>query len=245
MSGAKLPLKAGNQNIETSSVTLASRTYAALRREIITGNYVPGRKLHIQTLCRQFGVGLSPMREALTRLSRDGLVLHEDQRGFRVRPVDQARLDELTKTRCWLNAVGLRESIANGDDSWEEEVLIAYHRMSKLQPFISDGGRTVINRDWDIEHRRFHTSLISACGSHWLIAFCEQLFDAADFYRHVARPSKGRLKSRTSEHEQILKAALARDTGTAVQLLIDHFTRSAKLIGEELRPEEDASASRR
>jgi DNA-binding GntR family transcriptional regulator len=239
MGGARLPLTAGNQSTENTNLTLASRAYAALRREIITGNYAPGRKLRIQTLCRQFGVGLSPMREALTRLSREGLVLHEDQRGFRVRPVDQGRLDELTKTRCWLNAVGLRESIANGDDKWEEEVLIAFHRMSKYQPFISEDGRAVINRDWDIEHRGFHRSLISACGSHWLIAFCEQLSDAADFYRHITPPSEKRLTSRGNEHENILKAALARDTEVAVGLLVEHFTRSADLIRDQVGEEED------
>jgi DNA-binding GntR family transcriptional regulator len=240
MDRTKRSAATGVQGEAPSGLTLASRVYGQLRNEIITGNFPPGRKLHIQSLCRQFGVGLSPMREALTRLSREGLVLHEDQRGFRVKPIDGARLDELTKTRCWLNAIGLRESIANGDDRWEEDLLIAYHRMSKLSLFVTEDGRTVINRQWDEEHRRFHTSLISACGSHWLIEYCDQLFDAWDFYRHVARPTVARARSRTAEHEQILKATLARDTEAAVALLIDHFRRSADLLRDQLRPEEDA-----
>ena len=228
-----------------SGLTLASRVYGALRNEIITGQFPPGRKLHIQSLCRQFGVGLSPVREALTRLSREGLVLHEEQRGFRVKPIDIARLDELTRTRCWLNEIGLRQSIANGDNRWEEDLLIAFHRMSKLSPFMTEDSRTIINREWDEEHRRFHMSLISACGSHWLIEYCDQLSDAWDFYRHVLLLTAARERSRNFEHERILKATLARDTDAAVELLNNHLRRSADLLRGQLGPEDgDAEPQR-
>jgi GntR family transcriptional regulator, carbon starvation induced regulator len=238
MSEARRPVTAAGRHVDASHLTLATRAYAALRTGIVSGDYLPGCKLHIQSLCREFEVGLSPMREALTRLSREGLVLHEEQRGFRVRPLDEARLEELTKTRCWLNTIGLRESIVRGDDRWEEGVLLTYHRMSKLSPFVPEDGRLVINRAWDQEHRSFHTNLIAACGSHWLIEYCEQLADAADCYRHAAPRSPGRVQARTAEHELILKATLARDADAAVACLIDHFHRSTDHIRDRLREEQ-------
>jgi GntR family carbon starvation induced transcriptional regulator len=218
-----------------SPATLASRVYQQLRRDLITGQHIPGRKLRIQTLCTQFGVGLSPVREALTRLSREGLVRHEDQRGFSVARIDEQHLEELTKTRCWFNEIGLRESILHGDEQWEEGVLLAFHRMSKLPRDVPDGaGGTVFNPAWEDAHRAFHTSLIAACGSRWLIDYCEQLFDAADFYRHIARLTVVSRKPRDNEHQRIVKAALARDAATAVPLLVEHFTNTTNLVGGRL-----------
>lgn len=237
MNLARSALAGGMQRPEENPATLASRVYGQLRREIITGRHAPGRKLRIQSLCTQFGVGLSPMREALTRLSRDGLVRHEDQRGFSVAPLDEAHLEELTKTRCWFNEIGLRESIVNGDERWEEGVLLAYHRLSKLPRYLSEDGISVFNPAWEEAHRLFHTSLISACGSRWLIDYCGQLFDAADFYRHVSRVSLIRRKQRENEHERIVKATLARDADTAAGLLTTHLRQTAELVRERLAAE--------
>jgi DNA-binding GntR family transcriptional regulator len=237
MSLATSSIEGGAKRAEENHATLASRVYGQLRREIITGRHAPGRKLRIQSLCTQFGVGLSPMREALTRLSRDGLVRHEDQRGFSVAPLDQAHLEELTRTRCWFNEIGLRESIAHGDQRWEEGVLLAYHRLSKIPRYLSDDGVSVFNPVWEEAHRVFHSSLIAACGSRWLIDYCEQLFDASDFYRHVSRVSLLRRKQRENEHERIVKATLARDADTAIGLLTAHLRHTAELVRERLAVE--------
>lgn len=231
------PSQAELSRTHDSPATLASRVYAQLRREVIAGVHAPGVKLRIQTLCDRFDVGLSPMREALTRLSRDGLVRHEDQRGFSVAPLDEGHLEELIKTRCWFNEIGLRESIKNGDQRWEESVLLAYHRMSKL-PFYQEGrDGEEFNPAWEEAHRVFHARLIGACGSRWLMEYCEQLFDASDFYRNVSRVSHLRRTQREGEHEKLMRTTLARDTEAAVQLLTEHLQRTATLVRERLARE--------
>lgn len=214
--------------------TLASQVYRRLRGQIIAGRHAPGQKLRIQLLCEEFGVGLSPMREALTRLSRDGLVRHEDQRGFSVSKVDPAHLEELTKTRWWFDCIGVRESIAHGDERWEEGVLLAYHRMAKVPRYLTMDDRWALNPAWEEAHRAFHTALIAACGSRWLIEYSGQLFDAFDFYRHVSRASNLRPKQRENEHERIMKAVLARDAEAAVALLKEHYQHTSVLVRERL-----------
>ena len=93
-----------------SSTTLASAAYERLRRDIRIGRLAPGEKLRIDALRAIYEIGASPLREALNRLSAEGLVVQEDQRGFRVPPVSIEDLLELTRTRCWLNEIALRES---------------------------------------------------------------------------------------------------------------------------------------
>lgn len=214
--------------------TMASMAYQRLRHDIINAQYASGQKLRIRELCLRYDVGLSPMREALNRLSSDGLISQNDRRGFSVTPLTAEHLQELIKTRCWLNEIALRESIANGDSAWEEAIVLAYHRLTRIPRYLNDGPERIYNPAWEEMHRTFHSSLIAACGSLWLKSFCEQLFDAADCFRHLSRVSSVRRELRQDEHQEIMDAVLARDTEKAIQLLNLHVTSTAALVQERL-----------
>lgn len=206
-----------------------------LRHDIITGQLLPGGKLKVRQLAERFGVGLSPIRESLNRLSREWLVQHNELRGFSVMSVSERDLDELMRARCWLNERALRESIAHGDSAWEESVLLAYHRLSRIQRLNPDSG-PLVNPVWEVAHRVFHRSLISGCNSHWVVDICDQLFDVADIYRHIARATPAQTdREGGDEHRPIMEAALARDADRAVELLIAHFMLTAELCREPLR----------
>jgi GntR family carbon starvation induced transcriptional regulator len=211
--------------------TLASSTYARLRRDIIEGAFAPGSKLRMRQLCDRYAVGFSPIREALNRLLHDGLVRQTDLRGFAAAPLSGAELDELTKTRCWLNELALRQSIEYGDSAWEEQVVLTYHRLSRIPLWIpgEDPANRGVNPAWEIAHRAFHASLISACGSSWLLGFCEQLFDVADRYRNLSHSPAVRRERQSDEHRPIMEATIARDAERAVQLLTQHLLRTAEL----------------
>lgn len=214
--------------------TLASVAYKKLRSEIINAQFPRGQKLRTQALCDRYGMGLSPIREALNRLSSDGLVDQNDQRGFSLSPLSEAHLRELTETRCWLNEIALRKAMERGGKAWEESLVLAYHRLSRLPRYLSDEGETAHNPEWEEAHRAFHTTLIAPCNSRWLIKFCEQLFDAADCYRHLSRISIERRKLRKNEHQEILEAVLARDVEKALGLLLGQFRRTQTLVTERL-----------
>jgi GntR family carbon starvation induced transcriptional regulator len=204
-----------------------------LRQDIISGQLPPGGKLKVRQLAERFGVGLSPIRESLNRLSREWLVHHNELRGFSVSPVTEQDLDELIKARCWLNERALRESIAHGDIAWEENVLLSYHRLSRL-PFRDPTGSNKWNPAWEAAHRVFHRSLISGCGSHWVVDICDQLFDVADVYRHISRAATTE-PDRGDEHRPIMEATIARKADEAVELLTAHVMRTAELCREPLR----------
>ena len=217
------------------SETHVSLITKELRQSIISGEIPPGGKLKVRELAERFGVGLSPVRESLNRLSCEWLVHHNELRGFSVSPVTEQDLDELIKARCWLNERALRESIAFGDATWEESILIAYHRLSRASRHHPAGGRNY-NPDWETAHRVFHRSLISGCGSHWVIDICDQLFDVAEVYRHISRARSAQLdQQRSHEHKPIMEATVARQADKAVELLMAHFQRTAELCREPLR----------
>jgi DNA-binding GntR family transcriptional regulator len=208
--------------------TLASSVYERLRRDIVEGQLAPGEKLRIESLRALYGIGASPLREALNRLSAEGLVIQEDQRGFRVPPVSIDDLQELTRTRCWLNEIGLRESIARGGPEWEEQIVVAHHRLTRT-PF-EFGDPAAANAEWERRHREFHAALIAACGSRWIAACWVQLFDLADRYRHLSKRGDGQHRDFNAEHRAMMEATLARNTELAVRLLNEHVSRTAELV---------------
>lgn len=208
--------------------TRASSVYLQLRADILDGHLLPGSKLNIRELCERFSAGLSPVREALNRLSAEGLASQIDNRGFAVRDVSVPELLDLTQARCWLNEIGLRESIRHGDGAWEETVLVACHRLARTPRYLGD--RQAPNPDWNAVHKEFHQSLISACRSAWLIDNCAQLFDTAERYRSLARLAGVSRSDPRDEHQEIMQAAIDRKADVAIELMNAHLNKTATLV---------------
>ena len=222
------PLKGGE--------TQASAVYARLRRDVISTAIPPGQKLRVRELCARYGVGLNPLREALNRATRDGLICQSDLRGFSAAPVSQQDLLELTRARCLLAEVCLRESIQSGDAAWEEGIVVAFHRLSRVPRYLPGHvNEFEFDPAWEAAHRAFHRSLVAACGSSYLVAMDEHLFDAADRYRHLSRRSAlSGTAARPDQHPAIMQAVLDRDVPKAVALLQAHYRRTSDHGLEEL-----------
>lgn len=92
------------QNAESpeNTATLATAVYERLRADLISSALLPGEKLRMERLRERYGVGASPLREALNRLVSEGLVAQIDQKGFRVADVSLEELQELTQARLWV-----------------------------------------------------------------------------------------------------------------------------------------------
>ncbi len=220
--------QAGNDGA-AAPVTLASSVYERLRGDILRGELVPGHKLRIEFVSQRYEAGNSPVREALNRLSSDGLVQRRDQRGFYVAAASAEDLVELTRTRCWLEETGLRESMRVFAPEWEEGVLVALHRLARI-PRSTSPAEYHENPEWERLHRAFHRSLIAGCGSRWLLSFCDQLADQAYRYRQLAVQRIYPKRKEKDEHESIAQAVFRRDADTAVALLTEHYRLTANII---------------
>jgi DNA-binding GntR family transcriptional regulator len=209
--------------------TMASSVYEQLRADILKGRLTPGSKLRLQHLGREYGVGNSPLREALNRLTSNGLVTREENKGFRVSPASTDELLELIRTRCWLEETALRESIATGDAEWEERVVISFHRLSKLENNI-DGSDIQRTAEWEQAHSDYHLALLSACGSNILIDFCRQLHERTLRYRSLVEVVEYRNIHECGEHRKIQDAVLDRDVEKAVEMLHAHYVVTLDII---------------
>lgn len=217
----------------TQSHTLATVAYDRLRTDVIAGRFTAGGKIKIKSICEAYGIGASPVREALNRLCSEKLIRQTDQKGFRVMTLTLSDLDELTRARCWVNEVGIRNSIRTSGLDWELKLTSCFERLEATPRYLSDD-LTAINPDWSLAHEAFHAALVCECGSSWIFEFCNQTFWAAERYRHAARAVTNTRRFELEEHRAIYKAAISRQEEEAVRLLNDHLRLTARLVREGL-----------
>jgi DNA-binding GntR family transcriptional regulator len=234
---------AGDDEI-SSFKSLTGAVSRAVQQDILNARFLPGEKLPIVHLARDYGVSPGAIREALSRLISVGLVEFNEQRGFRAAPVSAAALMDITRTRIVIDAHALREAIRLGDAAWETEVRDAEQKLANCMAR-EPGNPSKVRPEWNRLHRIFHRTLISACGSHWLMRFHDQLFDQSTRYRAVAvayeiKNPRGR-NDAAREHGWIVAAALARDADAAAQAIETHYLATTKLIIES--PEIDSCPS--
>jgi GntR family carbon starvation induced transcriptional regulator len=210
--------------------TLAGRVAQQLRRDIICHRLAPGERLQFEKLGKRYGVGISPLREALFQVAAQGLVIAEDHKGFFVAPVHFDEMLDVSKLRANLETFGIRGSIRDGGADWEVDLIAAFHRLKLAGIAVAADQDDEDRRTaWEDRHRDFHYALCKGCGSPWMLHFFNELYDHMERYRRYFWKYAERAVAADSEHEAIMKAALDRDEERATRLLQAHFRRQAEL----------------
>lgn len=207
--------------------TLALSIAQRLREDVMAGRYLPGAKVRLEDIRQAFGVSWSPIREAVTRLVSEGLMVVDSQKGYRVAPATRAELEETIRLRVLLETQALRLAISLGGDAWEAQLLGAHHRLAKLESQRISGEET---EQWEAWHGAFHAALTQPCQSPILLQFCQHLNTIQDRYRRIFFSRHDVDRDVAQEHRLITAAALERDVDTACRLLSDHIERTGRNI---------------
>jgi DNA-binding GntR family transcriptional regulator len=210
--------------------SLGLRAYETLRDDVLTCKLAPGERLNINELCQALGFNLSAVREALSKLTSEGLVQADPKRGFNVAPISLAELRDLTSVRIEIENLCLRRSIAFGDVNWEASVIAAFHIMTNT-PQTDPANALLATGDWWSAHAAYHRTLCIACDSPWLMRLRDQLFAQSERYRilgaRLGRRDRGDVNR---EHQDITDAVLARDVDRATGLMASHFELTSKML---------------
>jgi GntR family transcriptional regulator, carbon starvation induced regulator len=221
--------------------TLGGLALAKLRADIVSARLPPGDRLRFNELKSRYGYGIGPLREALSHLVADGFVRLQKQRGYSVAPLSDDDLRDVAAMRQYIDVLALRKSIESGDLDWEAKVVASFHRLSKIN-IRSKDSKNNLNDVWEAEHRVFHHSLISACGSPLLIQYHRNLFDMSERYRRISFSAAPDERDVVREHQRIMEAALARDTDRACQLLEKHIALTATMVARWSRSASDGNS---
>lgn len=215
--------------------TLSEQAFKLLRRDILSGSLAPSTKLKIEVLRERYDMGPTPLREALSRLSTEGLVSLVHQRGFRVSPITLADLKDISSVRLMVETEALQLSIKHGNYDWESRIVSAFHKIDRLETDMA-AGKSLDVTNWETRNREFHDALVSAAASPWLLRVRAQLYDHHERYRRLSWQYSIRQHNRDvhEEHRVIRDAALARDSVKAVETLRLHIERTVETIRQAL-----------
>jgi GntR family carbon starvation induced transcriptional regulator len=218
-------------------MTLAETAYHAIRRDIVRGAFGPGQALRMAPLSERYKMGFSPLREALTRLQSERLVVSVALRGFSVAPLSIDEMWDAINTRIHIDTEALRLSMLHGDDAWEAGIVASHHAL-KLQADRATALDEPEQRMLETRHYAFHCALIAACQSKWLLDFSQKLYADTERYRYPMLINRRMESARdiSCEHEQLMAATLARDAPLAADLLRVHLKRTAQFLDDHKDP---------
>jgi len=223
----------------TQKFSLTQDAYERVRADLLSCRLKPGERLRINDLCKHLSVSLGAVREALSRLTSEGLVSAEPQLGFRVAPISAVDLKDLTMVRTEIEGLCLRHSIAAGDLAWESRIVAAFHRLSRTPHNAPDDSRR-LNDDFADAHADFHRELVSACASPWLHRTRDTLFAQSARYIALSVPLERRDRDRNQEHRDLMEAVIARDADRAVGLMAAHLNLTTQILLDALAAQSNA-----
>ncbi|MBY4678171.1 DNA-binding transcriptional regulator CsiR [Marinobacterium arenosum] len=219
-----------------SGDNFASQVLGSLKQDILSGYFSPGEKLRMNRLKERYQVGVSPLREALSQLLVEQLVIVENQRGFTVHPISMEEMLDIYETRAHIEALCISQAIEKGDDEWEANILAAAHRLKKSGDLIDKQADEL--QEWEVRHQAFHSAIAQGCNSPTLLHVRRSLYEKASRYRNLWLKHNmvdgTMFDANQKEHDELIDALLKRDTARATALIRQHLLSPSKALKETL-----------
>lgn len=207
-----------NDSPAQAVATQSYREQAAriIRAQIISGRLEPGTMYSIGEIAEKLNVSITPVREALHDLAREGLIEVKRNRGFRVRTPSNKELDDIVQIRTMLEVSSVREIT--------ERALIedfdALRQLSRKTEIFAQAGEWVGFLDTD---REFHLSLLAALDNPKLLEIVGSLRDQSRLFGLDKMAGSPNFLQSTKEHELLLDAMEARDPERAASIMTTHL----------------------
>lgn len=203
-----------------NNFTLASSCFVQIRQLILTGELLPGERIKGEYLKNRLQVGLSPIREALSRLVTTGLVEVVDNAGFRVASLSQEKIVDSFQSLAKLEALLLREAIESGDENWEAQIMASLYRLSKIEA----NNLKIPHSLWSTRNDEFHEALIAGCRLYGLKQMRQTFLTFKEWCYGLAYPGLNEELVMVShqEHAQIAELAITRKADAACTMIYKH-----------------------
>jgi DNA-binding GntR family transcriptional regulator len=213
----------------SAPASLTEAVYRSIRADLLACRIPPGERLRIAALCARHDASLGAVREALSRLSAEGLVVAEPQRGFQAATISAEDLKDLTLARVEIERLCLKASLERGDLAWEERLIGVCHRLMRTPMRVDDDPERVSDA-WADAHHAFHDALVAACGNATLLRLRRQLYSQSERYRRLSVPLAEIERDLDAEHRDIAAAALDRDSPRALHLIKAHIELTTDIL---------------
>ncbi|NJN82441.1 MAG: GntR family transcriptional regulator [Caldilineaceae bacterium] len=200
--------------METS--TLAERVYETLKGRILQHEYSHGQKLNIAALAEDLNVSNTPVREAISRLEKVGLVKVVPYRGPFVRSLSPSEAAGVFEVRIALESLAARLAAASADDDARAEI----QRLRDAQQAAFVEHNMELALDLDVH---FHEAIAQSTGNSALVGLLQMLADWTVLFMQFGLPTPRPPERVIDEHDQIVAAIAARDGDRADEAMRIHI----------------------
>ncbi|MGV3650840.1 MAG: GntR family transcriptional regulator [Devosia sp.] len=214
----------------------ADLAYEYLREQIINGNYAPGRRMTLADLSQELGLSHMPVREALLRLEREGLLESEPHKGMRVVRLSLRDAQELFEIRRELEGLSAYRAALSGDAELPGD----------LEAINADFADALARSDFTAmgsANWMLHRRMLQAADSVQLTRLLEDHWASSSRYRSGYRLIPGRAQHTIAEHAEIIAAIRTGDAEGARAAAREHIRRAgleleAIVLHEQSRKED-------
>lgn len=200
------------QNLARKS--LREEVFETVKEYILKGYYMPGERIVIDTVAKQLGVSITPVREALHHLAAQGLVLVEPHKGFIVKKWDKREIEDLLFLRMYLEKLAVRLFIQRDAESITLAQII--DKMKKAVETNDLKALTSYNSE-------FHKTIVNGSGNEELCKIMSSLSEKLYRVRILSLSYPGRMNRSYEEHLSIYKAICEKDITKAEKVIEDHI----------------------
>jgi DNA-binding GntR family transcriptional regulator len=204
--------------------------YEALRESILNGTLSPGAELRQELIAKQFGVSRVPVREAMSRLQAEGLIVLRPRRGFAVTSLDLAEIIEVFELRMVLEQHALETATRLRTETDVKAVETILVDMETLDPMAED----YLPR-WIDLNRDFHSRLIASARRHRLSTLTANLRDTIEPYVRIESYFTGQVTEAAAEHRALFDAFRDRAASRAGEISRDHCLGTMNRLVESIR----------
>jgi DNA-binding GntR family transcriptional regulator len=206
--------------------TLAEQVYLELRTAIIEDEFPPEAELQEVALAERYGVSRGPVREALRRLSSDGLVVLTPRRGARLRPIVPHDFLSAYQVREVLEVLAVQLAVPRLTPA-DCDVLEA--RYNELDKHARAGDMTSFFK----ANGAFHYFFVEYSGNGPLQLAYQPVIDLVHRYQRRTLGLRGNIDTVLSFHREILDAARSGDVETATERTREHIRLRVGHLGGE------------
>ena len=175
--------------------TLRTHIARTLRQQILAGRYRPGDRLNESQIAREFNTSRIPVREALSHLQEQGLVMSLERRGMFVMQLSETEVQQINSLRIVLEAEAMKLARAHMTPAVQEELTALVNQMEHWEGPLAEAAEL---------DRRFHQVIWEAAGNPWLFRMLDQLTIALFAHKTLEHVSREMRQWRLNHHRELL-----------------------------------------
>jgi DNA-binding GntR family transcriptional regulator len=207
--------------------SLSDQAYAIIKTDILTCVFEPGQQIAQPHLAERYGIGETPIREALVRLAQERLVEPVPRYGYVVTPISYSTVVDIYEVRLLLETAAARMAAVRGSTE-ELDRIVA----SQQFDYSADDRESYL--EFLARNSNFHTLIAIASGNERLVDINTRLHDESTRVFHLGLQLEDKVEDMRQEHLELAEAIRDRDADRAENMMHSHIARTQNRVLEAL-----------